>query len=199
VLGMLSFPVLFPAFAILRSNRDTEVRLAFLEALERLREPHSVGALATAACHNYSQVSHAAERALLAVLPTLTDAHYGQLEADTIPNLCRILDGKRPCYPVSPEALTLAILNAFEKIGDGRAIPSVRHIASASYPACQEAAERLLPILIERQERDKNSGVLLRASEAPVSAPEELLRPAAATTTSAPEQLLRPSASDTSA
>jgi hypothetical protein len=195
-LTVFVFPFLFPVFMLLRSNRDTEERIASLATLERLPDPRSASVLTTWACHASSEIRGAAERALLTVLPTLTTTHYGQLAAHVVPDLCRILNGDRRSYPVASEALILATLDALEKIGDGRALSPVQRIAVANFPSCQRKAQSILPILQERQERERHSGMLLRAASAPETTPEELLRPATEATATASEQLLRPSFSD---
>jgi hypothetical protein len=189
--SLLSFHPLIQLIMLVSVERDLQIRLAFLHALQHLRVPTSVETLADIACHTHSELRCAAEHALLAALPTLTTDHYGQFSLETVPNLCRILTGERPAFPVASEALLLATLNALEKIGDGRAVSAVRHTAVASYVSCVEEAQRILPVLLERQERERHRGMLLRASSAPETNTDQLLRPAGDTTT-APEQLLRP-------
>lgn len=85
-------------------------------------------------------------------------------------------------------------MTALEKVGDARAIPTVRQAVRQWRWDTREnlvLAERVLGVLEERQRQETERGVLLRGAEQPVSDPAELLR-AAAQTESKPEQLLRP-------
>ncbi len=107
--------------------------------------------------------------------------------------------------------LTLAILNALEKIGDEKAIPRVEKLiaelpgrkyfnlrrvtpgsSEANDEAMQEAAESCIAILKNRAVEFSESQTLLRASSVPVQA-EKLLRPAQSSGEDQhPEELLRP-------
>src|SRR5262249_22483297 len=87
------------AYTYFKDSRANRVRAAVARALGRLRVPISVNALAEASIekgrlHQASgdnKVRQAAWEALLDVLPTLTPDHYGKLRAQTVPNLCRLL------------------------------------------------------------------------------------------------------------
>jgi hypothetical protein len=215
---LLASPFLLIMFGSQWANRDTQLRVAFIELLDHLQEPLSIGALATAACSSHLEVSAEAKRVLANLLPDLTIEHYGQLPSTTVPHLCDLIEGKPPLFTHPAPWMVQIVLDALEKIGDSRAIPTVRNIAEGHYFAshvctatgdeanreiqrirsCERKAQRILPILLERYERERHSGMLLRAASPPETTPEELLRPAAEATATAPEQLLRASATDAS-
>ncbi len=99
-------------------------------------------------------------------------------------------------------AYDVAILKAWEQVGDERALPFVEKLASLSArsPAqkrVQQAAQECLPYLQTRADRQRTAQTLLRAAQPPVEPGDILLR--AATPHAAPvetEQLLRASSVD---
>src|SRR5579863_2980538 len=104
-------------------------------ALGRLRAPQGIGALAAACRDRAEPVREAAVEALPSVLPTLTPAHYGTLDGQAVPNLCKLL------YPFEAK-WTRQILEALGKVGDGRAVePVQRLIAERPNAAIRAAAE----------------------------------------------------------
>lgn len=113
------------------------------------------------------------------------EAHYGRLPTATVPNLCHALT-------LADEPLALDILQALEKIGDGRAVMTVERLTTrGKTPRIQAAAQRVFPILEQRQRDENAPRTLLRAS-APVATPQNvLLRPAMNTAQEPPEELLR--------
>jgi HEAT repeat protein len=93
----------------------------------------------------------------------------------------------------------LAILKAWEQIGDEEAVPCVQMAALRGLnPRVRAAAEQCLPYLEERTEKARVGNTLLRAS-ASMPAPAELLRPAGAEASAEPQQLLRAASSETNA
>jgi len=173
---------------IYEDSRVDRVRATGVTALGRLHAPESVGALAKAALEPSQRVRTAAIPALRAVLRRLTPNHYGQLGAEAVPGLCRLLGQ-------ADEGLTLHLLEALEKVGDGRAVRPVEHLLSGVHTSLvRRTAERILPLLRERQQRENESQMLLRGASEPPAAPEHLLRPTyPGTPSNAPKQLLRPS------
>jgi hypothetical protein len=190
VLEMLLSPFFVSTLMEQNGLHLSRMRAAAAAALGRLGLPESVDSLARAANGDSPEVRDAAMRALEAVLPTLTPDHYGRLGAQTVPNLGRVLmDGLEP--------FRLRVLEALEKVGDGRAIAPVKRIAT--YPLAgdserlQAEAARILAVLEARQRQETERGTLLRGSHAaPAAAPDMLLRPAAEPSETPPEELLRP-------
>lgn len=191
-------PLVLPVSALIEDNRRNRVRARAITALGRLRVPHGLDGIANALYETYGmrssvgskRVRAAALTALPAVLATLTPEHYGRLASATVPNLCEAL--------VSPdEPLVLAVLDALQLIGDGRAIkPVERLIVNSRSERVRETARHLLPLLAERHSQENNSRLLLRATTAPDTPAGMLLRPAQAYSESDPAMLLRSSASE---
>jgi hypothetical protein len=89
----------------------------------------------------------------------------------------------------------VAILRAFEQIGDTRCVPYVEELARfADQKRVRDAAEACLPYLQELAENERSSQTLLRAASASGTTPDTLLRPAHALTETEPGHLLRASA-----
>jgi|SRR5579871_907635 len=93
--------------------------------------------------------------------------------------------------------LLIAILTAFERVGNIRAIPAVRkllrrEVKSDKARRVHEKAQQCLATLIERSKQAQADTTLMRASDSPEPSTEGLLRPAASTQEDAPQQLLRP-------
>jgi HEAT repeat protein len=175
-----------PASLLLDDRRVNRVRAFAATALGRLQLPETTAPMAAALHDDSLVVREAASETLPAVLRTLTPDYYGWLGAQAVPDLCRALNRWN---------LRLPILEALEKVGDGRAVkPAERLLAEDPALEIQETLQRALPILQERKKREQESSMLLRGASSPQAAPDQLLRPAEANaTTTAPEQLLRPS------
>ncbi len=130
------------------------------------------------------------------LLPRLRASDAALLNAQQRACLCSILTD--PARELAE--LRIAILNAFQQVGDSQALPVVEQLADgqAKTPTqkrVREAAQACLPFLRLRAEQEQVSGMLLRAVNVPGMAPEVLLRQAAASEESAPQQLLRASSS----
>ena len=95
------------------------------------------------------------------------------------------------------EDLTLAILKAYEQVGDEKAIQVVERIANhrprnESERRIQEAAKECLPLLCANIGEVASTQTLLRASDGQTTtSPAMLLRPAASASTTSPAELLR--------
>jgi|SRR5579871_752209 len=202
LVGIVCNPLLMPIWLSIDNSHVNRVRRAAAIALGRLRFPESVGALARGAVDRNASVRQASAQALSIVAPLLTSEHYGKLEAEAVPNLCNALvyyeKGSRemdkdifPNFAKRREELEL--LEALEKVGDGRAIPTVQWIVQGGTDQDLRAtARRILPLLLERERKEKEHQILLRGSEAPAASPEQMLRPATINMTEPPEVLLRP-------
>lgn len=184
--------VLWAPIAIISELHFEQIRAAAITALGRLRVPESVSILSRSAWDGSPRVSEAAKVALRKVIPTLTPNHYGALSADTTPNLARLLHEWDVLYE-QDEDFAREVLAALEKVGDGRAVKSVERIAEEGpTEQLKQAAAAVLPILQERQQKEKDARLLLRAAQAPEDPSHILLRPAGGPPEADTQQLLRP-------
>lgn len=153
----------------------------------------AVGPLAEALEYRDVDLREQAKIALIRLLPRLQASDAVLFTTEQRNRLYRALN--------SPDVeFVLAILKALEQIGDAKALPYVEKLASGGDAANGEervrrAAQACLPYLRERAERE--TPTLLRAASVVESAPNSLLRPAAAGNDAEPEQLLRASAGQT--
>ena len=169
-------------------HANANVERAAVETLEILRLPEGAGALAKAA-RRKEHLAHETRKALIQLLPTLTEAHYGRLPNNATPELCALLFDKN----TSEHLITLTV-EAIGKVGDGRAVEPIQKFAqSARTPKLREMVESILPVLTARREQENASSTLLRHSSAPPVDAGQLLRAASASAATPPEQLLRPS------
>lgn len=173
-------------FAVSQTQKNATQKLAEFEDIR------IVGPLAEALEFNDKNIRTVTEEALIKLLPRLqaSDAHL--LNEDQRACLNRALKGKNT-------QLVLAILKAYEQVGDEKALPFVEKLAegegrSGKDARVQAEAIECLPHLKARIEQQRASQTLLRASDAIATPPEVLLRPAEATVSDTPpEQLLRAS------
>jgi hypothetical protein len=174
-------------------SRWNRVRAAAAAALGRLRAKECVDLLAQHSVRdNYAELTVAACGALESVIPYLEESDSVALHIDTVPNLCRIALHssvfRLDCFE---------LVHALGKVGDGRAIPPVERLAKRGVTSAIRAeAERVLPILKERLRKEREASSLLRASLAPDSPTDILLRPAQDVGASDPQQLVRSVESD---
>lgn len=138
--------------------------------------------------------------ALTGLLPRLQASDAALLDTEQRACLCRILTS-------SERALTdlkIAILRAFEQVGDSRALPLVERMAEGTgrterQRRLREAAQHCLPFLQERAAQEPFRQTLLRASLAAGVAADVLLRPAAPGVESSSQHLLRASVQEETA
>lgn len=93
--------------------------------------------------------------------------------------------------------LQVAILKAFEQVGDSKALPVVERLATSpaktgDQQRVRDAAVACLPALQMRAAQQQAHSTLLRASAARETNPALLLRPADGSVTTEAEELLRP-------
>jgi hypothetical protein len=159
-----------PVSLLLDRKCNNRVRAAAAVALGRLQSVEAIGALTTALYDRSASVRRAAVSALKNILPLLTNAHYGQLGVQVIPNLCRALQH-------GDELLVLHVLSALELIGDGQATrPVEQMVRSGRTERLRNLAARVLPMLQERQRQEKASQMLLRAATPVAPGADMLLR-----------------------
>jgi hypothetical protein len=185
-MAILSTLFFMPAASLVADDRRVNrVRAEAAWSLGLLRQAESVDALA-AVVGPLSGLRRPALTSLLAILPLLTPEHYGQLKTPTVPNLCQHV------LTQADDDLVLAALTALERAGDGRAVAPVKLLCHESVrEPIRGRALNVLPILQERQDRERASGMLLRGAEAPVATPDQLVRPVDAESFTPSEQLLR--------
>lgn len=183
--------LILPVSVVVDARRGARVRATVARTLGRWRKPRSVAALAKAANDVSAKVSGEAIRALPGVLASLNESHYGALPSDTVPALCLLLEGHYGLGLDTTERWRVQILTALEKIGDGRAVPTVSHLAITSViPEIRFEAQRILPVLQERRHQEQSRNTLLRSANAPQESTRELLHPLTESTTPQ-EELLR--------
>ena len=146
---------------------------------------------------NSDVLGEVGRHSLLKTLPLLTfERHYGALESDVVPNLCRLLMPICVYNSATFDRFQKTVLEAIEQIGDRRAVKAVSRLhdlyakeRSPNLTMMQETG-RVLDVLQERERRETEQSTLLRGSEAPVQ-PETLLRSYEGAIDTPPEQLLR--------
>lgn len=141
------------------------------------------------------QTRDAAQEALTRLLPCLraedagllNETHRAQLRNVLVPSYNRS-GGKS-----TPRGFQLAVIQAFDQIGDWKSVSSVEQLTREDDSRVREAARRCAAHLRQLEQHGIAGEVLLRASAAPMETkPETLLRPAAGTGTGEdPEQLVR--------
>jgi hypothetical protein len=175
------------AFAVSQAQRNATRKLAQFEDIR------TVGPLAEALEFNDKSMRAVTEEALIKLLPRLRASDAPLLNEDQRACLNRALTRSKNT------PLVLAILKAYEQVGDEKALPCVEKLAegegrTGKEERVQAAAIGCLPALRTRIEQQRASQTLLRASDAVATPPEVLLRPAQAGGSDAPpEQLLRAS------
>ncbi len=192
-------PIVWPFSEVTEDIRFCRLRAAAIRTLGRLRIPQLVGLPARALLDaggirkriGSRQVRQAVTETLPDMLAMLTTDHYGRLDGQVVPDLCRALE-------LADEKLILALLGALEKAGDGRAVKSVEELANDSFtrmlrasPAVRAEAGRILPTLLARREQENAAKMLLRASGPAAASPNVLLRPAVNNETVDHQALLR--------
>ncbi len=186
--------------ALLRPSRKAR-RAA--SQLSKLDDAGTIGGLLETLSFGHDRELDApAQEALIRALSRLkaSDAHLitqrqagllrGTLASSpyTTGNLFTSLSRRRDAHV----RLQIAILKAFEQVGDSQSLPVVSHLAkSAADARIRKAAEECLPFVEARVELERASQTLLRASSEARPDPDTLLRPAHGESENAPEALLR--------
>jgi hypothetical protein len=172
-----------------------------------------VGPLVDAMKFEDAQTRRLAYNHLTQLLPCLKASDAGLLNQEQRAHLCRIL--ARPTDSIlwrdlgdmfrrRPNHLPdfqVAVLKAFEQVGDRRALAVVERLAqgearTTGRKRVQEAALACLPFLRERVGLEQASQTLLRASSASEPDPKTLLRAAGPDSAERIDQLLHPSSED---
>lgn len=160
-------------------------------AIARFDDVRAVGPLAEALEFKDKRVVPMAEQALIRLLPRLKASDAPLLSPEHRVYLNRALKGKKP-------ELMLAILKAWEQVGDAGAIEEVEKIAAGrgrggQIPRVVVAAQECLPFLRQSAERQQIGAQLLRPSDGNLTPSDVLLRPSMPHASTEPaDQLLRP-------
>lgn len=161
--------------------------------LGELDDVNAVGRLAEALAWPDATLRFGAISALTRVLPRLRASDAAMIgpyqRACLYNSLSRETAWSHPDYVV-------ALLRALEQVGDVAAVAPVRALAEARFRTARqrrisEAARECLPYLLNVAEKNQQSQLLLRASHAPGTETDRLLRPAAGVGSHDPEWLLR--------
>lgn len=168
---------------------------------------HAIGPLLDRMMTDVLQISELRER-LARLLPRLQSEDASLLEARHYELLNGYLHRRvwgSHSWQRGEKAYLLAVLDAYARVGDTRALPDVERIAQGKVTSVlqdaeiRNAAQRCLPHLQQNAEQLRMQETLLRSSQIS-GASENLLRPAAAATDTGSHQLLRAvDDSDTSA
>jgi hypothetical protein len=170
-------------FAVSDQQKDTT------KALTLLNDKRIVGVLAEALAYDEKKLVAAVRDKLVQMLPILQVSDAALLNETQRAALHKELMGKRA-------DVTLAILKAFEQVGDSKLLPNVEKLArgeghTAKETQVRKEAQHCLEFLQARAEQERQRQTLLRPAMAGETAPEELLRPAAGGLATDPELLLR--------
>ena len=173
------------------SSFKSERHKQALATLTKANDVRYIGTLAEALTLPAPEMQALAGEALVRLLP-----HLQATDASLLNEQQR--NALRPLLKRKNKPLVLALLLAYEQVGDGRDLPAVQAILEgkgkvAKDPEVRAAAEACLPFLEINARRRQAQQTLLRAAEQPTVSPEELLRPAQSGSPSDPEQLLRSS------
>ncbi len=160
-------------------------------AIARFDDVRAIGPLAEALGLKNRSIRQIASRTLIRLLPRVQASDSVYLGPPQRHALNRTLRGKNI-------DLTLAILKAWEQIGDADAIPEVEKLAEGRgyggrVPKVSAAAHACLPYLRQSAGRQQIGAQLLRPADTNALPSGTLLRPALPHTSSEPSaQLLRP-------
>jgi len=159
--------------------------------MARFNDVRAVGPLAEALEFKDKDMLPLTEQTLIRLLPLMKASDAALLSPDQRAYLNRAVRGKNT-------ALILAILKAWEQVGDIKAIEEVEKLAAGRghggrNPKVVAAAQECLPFLRQSAERQQIGSQLLRASDGNLTPSDILLRPAMPHASTEPaDQLLRP-------
>lgn len=184
---------IFGAAAASQVQKNAATRLAQFD------DKRAVGPLAEALTFEDKNVQAVARDALTRLLPRLNASDAPLLNEEQRNELNKALKTRQ-----RHDDFLIAILKAYEQIGDSKALPFVESLAKGEGRAekslpVREAAIACLPALRERAERERAAQTLLRPATSPDNPSEFLLRPAQGASEVDPDTLLRPSSAEETA
>lgn len=192
LVGFLGLPV------TLISMYAKIARSASRDPMPRDEGIHAIGPLLDRMTTDVLRMSELRER-LTSLLPRLQAEDATLLQARHYEFLNRYLHRQvwgSQSWKRGEKAYLLAVLDAYARIDDPRALPDVERIAQGKVTVVlrdaevRNAAQRCLPYLQQAAEQLHQQETLLRSSQIS-GASENLLHPATATTDTAVHQLLR--------
>ena len=188
---------IFPFIILIASMGGAAMSQSYKAAagkLAQVNDVRAVGMLAEALGSGDRDLTAVARKALRRLLPQMQFSDAPLLTAEQRDILNRFLP---QVVTREDRAFSLAILKAYEQVGDEKSIVVVEKLTNS--PVAQfdselrQAAIDCLPYLRDSVARRRESQVLLRASHSEEARPETLLRPAsAAPTNDDAQKLLRP-------
>ena len=210
IVGFVAVLFLLAIFSLPSARRQHQRRRRLTATVAEQYDVRSIGALIDALKLDDLKTREIAQDALISVLPRLQASDATLLHDAQRAKLCHILslpvenplfkDVRYLFQPARNSAIDIriAILQAFEQVGDNKALSVVERLAkreagSAGEKRIQEAARQCLPALQLRTEEQRSSQTLLRAVDASTAGTDILLQAATGTQDVQPEQLLRPS------
>jgi hypothetical protein len=188
--SVLSHVGSFAGLAIAGAAATRKQKSAAL-AISRFDDIRAIGPLAETLEYRDKSLLPIATQTLICLLPRMKASDAFLLNTAQRACLNRALQGKNT-------DLTLAILKAWEQVGDFNAIPEVEKLAEGHgyggrYLTVITAARECLPYLRQSAERQQFSAQLLRPSDGNTTPSDVLLRPATPHTAAEPsDELLRP-------
>jgi hypothetical protein len=196
---VLSLPfVLAYSFAIFRARVVGERWKTTAAELAKSNDKRYIGPLIEAmATLDVNIRQGTAREAVISLLPQLKAGDAGLLNAEQRGILHRILGGMPVFNRRDAISLDVAILKAYEQVGDGSALPLVERLANGERAGCyrqvREAAQACLPFLQMRAAQERASHELLRAADGNLTSEAVLLRPASGAIETDTQELLRAS------
>jgi hypothetical protein len=182
------------AYLILNNLITSPRQRQAAQRLAQMQDKRIIGHLVDFCTWPDDTVRQAARAALTQMLPRLKPVEAALLTPDQQGILRGFLQRR---HVEADSELQVAILKAYEQIGDERALPAVSALAninprSRERKRVKEAAEACLPFLQQRRERQHSSQTLLRPTTA-TSEPQRnvLLRPVQERNETSPNELLR--------
>jgi HEAT repeat protein len=184
------FPMYFISVGIGMALADEarKVRRNIVSSIKGVRDTRMVSVLAACLFDKDKLVRESAAEALKPLLLQMRASDQTNLTSEDRELLVKALSTKN-------EELLLALLKAFEQIGDERAVPHVERLTLyGRTEKIRSAAEECLPYLRVKAEEARQAKTLLRpAGISETVASETLLRPAQGVAPIEEAQLLRPS------
>ena len=178
---------------LIASNQVLKVQTEAVSILSEAWDPKAIGVLALGMLTGDRGLKAASRNALLKLLPKAKASDAAFYDEEQMRALSTLLEtvSHRQDTP-----FLIALLKAFEQIGDAKALDGVHNLTLSKNSQVREAAEACLPALQQRVATQKRNNSLLRPAlslENPVEN-QELLRPVnLSNQDSIPvEELLRP-------
>lgn len=184
---MLVCVVFLPLLNLCAARERGQLAQSAIQALGNFNDKRPLPMLMDIAFGPRLAPARIARTTLLRLLPLLDASDADRLSPRTRHQLAQALRKSEP-------NMAIALLNALEHVGFGQAADTVEDMSQEGATAdVRERAERLLPVLQERQRAEAACASLLRPTSAPAAVAAELLRATNLPVPAPPAQLLRPS------